>query len=318
MYHISPRKGCRVSSQEKLTYDPRNKRTYCLDHRTETSHKCPQAGAWAAARRKNSIGGGGNNKNASTTTTTTTTLKASVPESKCAATQCKTMINTSRNLGVHCTSCNRHYCLKHRFRDDHDCTNLTPLGARPSSSTTGTAINLNAEKARLAISKLKAWGSSSSSATRNKQQQSSSSSSSSAFSFKPSSKKPKPPNPITLLNDLKRTAKGDPHLSPEKRIYLHIEAASTSTKAEQQQKSTPLYFNKDWSIGRLLDSAAKSLQIPNVNNHGGGEDDRLRVYHVEGGRLLEFSEKLDDIVRNGNTLVLLRGVGPPQPDLIVL
>lgn len=209
------------------------------------------------------------------------------------------MINTSRNLGIHCTSCNRHYCLKHRFRDDHDCSKLTPLGARPS---TASNLNLNAERARLAISKLKAWGSSS---TRDKQ--------SSPFSFRAS--KPKTPNPITALNDLKRTAKGDSNLSHDKRIYLHIEAAS-STKAEQ--KSTPLYFNKDWSIGRLLDSAAKSLQIPNVNNHGGGEDDRLRVFHVEGGRLLEFGEKVDDVVRNGNTLVLLRGVGPPQPDLIVL
>jgi AN1-type zinc finger protein 1 len=36
----------------------------------------------------------------------------------------------------------------------------------------------------------------------------------------------------------------------------------------------------------------------------------LRVYHVEGGRLLEFSEKLGKSLQSGNTVVLLRGVGP--------
>ncbi|KAI9795018.1 MAG: hypothetical protein M1816_000038 [Peltula sp. TS41687] len=283
--------------------------TYCLDHRTETSHQCPKAGAWAAARRQNSIGGGGGGaKTSSSSSSSSSSNKPSLPESKCAATPCKTMINTSRNLGVHCSSCNRHYCLKHRFRDDHDCAKLIPLGARPSTTTT---LTNNAQKARLAIAKLKAWGSGSGSgsggSSRDKQ---------SPFSSLRASSKPKPPNPITALNELKRAAKGDPSLGPDKRIYLHVEAASVST--DTQPRSTPLYFNKDWSIGRLLDAAARSLQIPNVNNHGGGEDDRLRVFHVEGGRLLDFGETLNDVVRSGNTLVLLRGVGPPQPDLIDL
>ena len=66
----------------------------------------------------------------------------------------------------------------------------------------------------------------------------------------------------------------------------------------------------------MLDEAAKGLQIQNVNNRGGGEEEKLRVFHVEGGRLLEFGEKIGEGVVSGNTLVLLRGVGPAVPDLI--
>lgn len=62
-------------------------------------------------------------------------------------------------------------------------------------------------------------------------------------------------------------------------------------------------------MGRVLDVAAKGLQVQNLNNRGGGEEERLRVFHVEGGRLLEFGEKAGGSVRSGNTVVLLRGVG---------
>lgn len=65
----------------------------------------------------------------------------------------------------------------------------------------------------------------------------------------------------------------------------------------------------------MLDAAAKGLQVQNVNNRGGGEEDKLRIYHVEGGRMLDFGEKVGDVVGSGNTLVLLRGVGPVVTDL---
>jgi hypothetical protein len=65
-----------------------------------------------------------------------------------------------------------------------------------------------------------------------------------------------------------------------------------------------------------LDAAARSLQVENVNNQTTDEKDKLRVFHVEGGRLLEFNEKVGDALVSGNRIVLLRGVGPAVPDLI--
>jgi len=105
-------------------------------------------------------------------------------------------------------------------------------------------------------------------------------------------------------------AKGDEKVPAEKRIYLHVEAEAASTSSKLPKAE--LYFNNEWSVGRMLDDSAKRLQVANHNNMAQTEEDRLRVYHVEGGRLLEFSEKLNKGLVSGNTVVLLRGVGPRE------
>ena len=119
---------------------------------------------------------------------------------------------------------------------------------------------------------------------------------------------------IAEINALKRSAKGDEKIPTEKRIYIHVEASADTTTAKFP--TGKFFYSADWSVGRVLDTAARALQVENINNHGGGEEERLRIFHVEGGRLLDFSEKLGKVVATGNTIVLLRGVGPPIPDLI--
>jgi hypothetical protein len=129
--------------------------------------------------------------------------------------------------------------------------------------------------------------------------------------------KPKPSSPAARLiavNTLKKTAKGDPKLPPEKRVYMYVEAEAATTKSKLP--SGEFYYSREWVVGRVLDAAARSLQVENINNQGVEERDKLRVFHVEGGRLLEFSEKVGEAVASGNRLVLLRGVGPAVPDLI--
>lgn len=117
------------------------------------------------------------------------------------------------------------------------------------------------------------------------------------------------------LNALKKSAKGDSNLEMSKRFYLHVEASADTTKAKFP--TGDFYFDSSWSVGRILDDAARKLQVQNVNNRVEGEEERLRVFHVEGGRLLEFSDKIGKCqVSQGDTIVLLRGVGPPIPDLI--
>ena len=107
---------------------------------------------------------------------------------------------------------------------------------------------------------------------------------------------------------MKKNAKGDQKTPPEKRLYLYVEAEATTTTSKLPKGE--YWYNKEWSVGRMLDAAAKDLQVENVNNRGGGEEEMLRVFHVEQGRLLEFSEKAQDACVSGNTIVLLRGVGP--------
>lgn len=115
------------------------------------------------------------------------------------------------------------------------------------------------------------------------------------------------------LNALRKTAKGDEKIPMNKRVYVHVEAESNTTSSKLARGE--FWYSRDWSIGRILDAAAQGLQVQNVNNHGGGEEEKLRVYHVEGGRMLEFGEKAGNALGDGNTVVLLRGVGPVVRDL---
>lgn len=218
-------------------------------------------------------------------------------EKPCASPSCKTVVGTSLSTAVHCSTCRRDYCLKHRLKEDHDCKNLIPIGARAGKFDGET------EKARLAFGRLKAWGAAKK-----------------ADIVKTTERalpKPKPTSAaarLVAVNNLKKTAKGDDKLPPEKRIYIYVEAEAATTSAKFPTGS--FFYSKDWVIGRVLDAAAKSLQVENVNNQGMDERDKLRVFHVEGGRLLEFNEKLGNAIASGNKIVLLRGVGPAIPNLI--
>lgn len=114
------------------------------------------------------------------------------------------------------------------------------------------------------------------------------------------------------MSSLKRTAKGDAKIPIDKRVYLHIEAvAAGEGHVSPRVPRADAFYSSEWSVGKLLDAAAATLGVRNENNRGGGEKEMLRVFHIEGGRLLEFGEKLGvSGVKSGETLVLLRGVGP--------
>lgn len=259
-------------------------KTFCLDHRTESSHQCTHPGAWAERRRQANLArhAAGEGR----------TMHDLVSRKPCADPACKTTIGTSLVPGVHCQNCNRDYCLKHRLKEDHNCKNLVPIGAKVSDTTA-------TDRAKSALEKLKLWGSA-------KKEQ--------ASRVLP---KPKPSTAaarIVAVNNLKKTAKGDEKLSPEKRVYLYVEAEAETAKAKFPKGQ--FFYSKDWVIGRVLDAAAKSLQVQNINNQSSDERDKLRVFHVEGGRVLDFSEKVGASLVSGNTIVLLRGIGPPVPDLI--
>lgn len=115
---------------------------------------------------------------------------------------------------------------------------------------------------------------------------------------------------LARTTQLKKMAKGDASVPQDKRVYLYVEASADTTKAKYP--SGKFFYNKEWSVGRVLDMAAKALQVENVNNRGGGEEEKLRIFHVEGGRLLKFTEKIGTACVTGNMIVLLRGVGEPE------
>lgn len=249
---------------------------YCSDHRTEDGHRCPNKGAWAQRKRETNTSG---------ITLPTTEKPSLLTTQQCGSPVCKTFVNTSQNLGVHCSTCNRTYCLKHRFPEEHDCKNLTPLGARTSE----IAYREQKEKLKLGFGRLKSWG-------RAKQEE-----------IKP---KPKPASKaaqLAALNKLKQTATGDAKVPQEKRLYLHCSATDKVTK-DGKPKEAAMFFNSEWKVGRILDVVAAKLGVENLNNSAQVTDKILRVYHVESGEVLEFSEKVSQRMLSGNSVVLIRGL----------
>lgn len=272
--------------------------TFCLDHRSETAHRCPKAGEWARKRSELSQ---------SQSNITAGGRRLGDEEEKktpCAGKGCKIVTNTvGRNPGVKCETCRRTYCLNHRLKEDHDCKNLVPLGPAPR----GQAVADVQEKTRFAFSRLRAWGSS-------KKAEATAVTQEAVGRVLP---KPKPSSAaarVVAVNALKKSAKGDEKLAMEKRVYLYVEAEAATAKAKLPKGE--FFFSKDWVVGRVLDDAARRLGVENINNQSEDERDKLRVFHVEGGRLLEFGEKLGTAAQSGNTIVLLRGVGPAIPNLI--
>jgi hypothetical protein len=190
------------------------------------------------------------------------------------------------------------------MEEDHDCKNIIPLGARPQN-----ALQLQREQGIAAFKRLRAWAEE---RNKRKKDKDAEKSSGSGFSFFSKSKSTSASGTGSLpeLRELKRTAKGDASIPAQNRIYLHVEASADTTKSKYPTGN--FFYNKDWSVGKVLDAAAKALQVQNVNNRGGGEEDKLRVFHVEGGRLLNFSEKIGAHVKTSDMIVLLRGVGDPN------
>ncbi|KAL1975757.1 hypothetical protein VTN31DRAFT_4149 [Thermomyces dupontii] len=270
--------------------------TFCLQHRTEAAHECQKAGEWGRRRLEANI------KPTTTTTTTTTTTATSAAGKTgkpCAKESCKTRIDTATQPAVHCDKCNRSYCLAHRLPEEHACSTLKP--SQPTAAAT-THESSERETLRKIFERLKTSSSRflSSGNNNNKSSRNNTSTTSNSAASR-----------IAQLNQLRREAKGDPCIPPDRRIYLHVVGTANNGTADKPPEAK-LYFDTRWKVGRVLDDAARRLRVENLNNRVDGEAQRLRLFHVEGGRFLEFSEAIADGVANGNTIVMLRGAGAPR------
>ncbi|KAL1998936.1 hypothetical protein VTN02DRAFT_5319 [Thermoascus thermophilus] len=234
------------------------KGTFCLEHRTETAHHCTHAGEWARRRNAAASTNGSASPLASSASQKPTVYNAD----QCSHPSCRTLIDTLNDPGVHCQTCNRRYCLKHRLREEHDCAKLTPRGARPSASA-GGAGPAPKETLSAMFSRVRTWGKDKTSGL--------------------TAHKPRITT-VSQLHSMKRTAKGDAKIPADQRLYLHVVGTSESQRAEPP--AGDFFFDSRWKVGRVLDDAARKLGVENVNNRGGGEESRLRIFHVESGRVI--------------------------------
>lgn len=145
------------------------------------------------------------------------------------------------------------------------------------------------------FSRMRTWGKETHSATSN-------------FIPKPKVKPNSPAARIASVNAMRRSAKGDAGVPADKRLYLH--AVGTADTQAVEPPAGDFYFDSRWKVGRVLDDVARRLKVENLNNRGGGEEARLRIFHVESGDFLEFSDTIGGgKLKSGDTIVLLRGAG---------
>ncbi|KAK6533890.1 hypothetical protein TWF281_005235 [Arthrobotrys megalospora] len=186
-------------------------------------------------------------------------------------------------IGVRCPACRKQFCLPHRLPAQHDC--------KPVVTPAAATIQ---ERKQTALSKFKLWASSGSSKLKD-------------LKATPITQKQKSiAARMVEMNKLKKDAKGDEKIAQDKRVYLYAQAEGKSTSAKIPEGT--FFYNKEWSVGRVMDITAKNLQIPNLNNQSADDEKKLRVFHVESGRLLSFGEKIGDACGDANTIVLLRGI----------
>ena len=264
---------------------------FCLEHRTEDAHKCTSAGAWAerkrlAAASAPSIGQGRAVRD----------RFYIPPGSICAARDCQSEIGASLHTGVRCDQCRQAYCLKHRLREQHECVTRVEE-ARKARDKLGVEDALVTFKTRWT-----AWRANQKEKTK-----------------KLSFLKPTPSaasQRLKLMNEIKQKAKGDQKLPADKRVYLVVAAAEKNPKGIYPKEM--FFYSKDWVVGRMLDAAAKAMQVENVNNQTSEGKSRLQVFHVEGEKFLSFSDKLGTTLQNGHRVVITRGGIPPDEVISML
>ena len=217
---------------------------------------------------------------------------------RCGYNSCQTVLDNALHPGVACTGCQGVlYCLKHRHPSDHNCRNVT-IGL------VDTAVTTTEPKAKL-VSRLREWAKA--------RQQSNGTAKRSvlkAFGVKKGDDGQKGVAQKALeLGRLKKAAVGDEKLAETARVYVYAEASPLSLA---DLRCSPVrkecYFAKTASNGRVLDQVGRLLGEKNVNNQTENQDDRLRLFHVESGILLESSRQFGEIVKNGDTVVLIRGL----------
>ena len=104
------------------------------------------------------------------------------------------------------------------------------------------------------------------------------------------------------LQRLKNTAKGEPGVPVEKRIYVYI------APQEKQEHRVAYWIDATWSIGRTLDAVAKRLGI--VNENARTQDEARKLHLLCDGLVLEPSQGTGKRIKDGDCIIIFRGTRP--------
>ncbi|KAI8853879.1 hypothetical protein BC829DRAFT_381545 [Chytridium lagenaria] len=194
---------------------------------------------------------------------------------ECEAANC----GAKEKITSQCTSCGKSFCLKHRHAPDHNCDGVKRQEEAAAQNRENIKEYLNQRFP----------------------------STSASHSAAPSAKRPTKVNPKIELMKMRSKAKGDANVSQENRVYIRVYLP----QPESKEDSMPLFFHKDWSVGRLVDKIASIANLENVNNKAVAEK-MLSLHQYETGDVLAMSSTLNELVSanildNGSSIILRRG-----------
>ncbi|KAI8817092.1 uncharacterized protein EV422DRAFT_264373 [Fimicolochytrium jonesii] len=233
---------------------------FCLEHRTPSSHACAK---WTEKDKHLPVCPLCSNILSSTPGVSDTDILNAHQSSKCTTHITPTKPSEKITCGMHgcgkrelwgvkCRKCSHAFCLQHRHPSAHACTVL----ARELTVKKEKDDALAGVTGTKRTGGTKVGGASDASGKKTKL------------------------SPAVELMRLKMHAKGDASIPVPSRTYLSI----TSTTEPALSTPTPMFFHKDWTVGRCVDYIASALKITNVNNTGNRES-LLALYDAEGRRL---------------------------------
>ncbi|XP_066927714.1 AN1-type zinc finger protein 1-like [Clytia hemisphaerica] len=162
---------------------------------------------------------------------------------------------------ITCDKCIEQFCLKHRLPGDHECKQMT---LSKKSEYDGLTAKEKVEKITgksLVTEKTSGRVGKKSTKTSNK----------------------------VLEMKLKMKAKGENSIPIPERIYFEVKFNIESCKT----KSLPLFFSKEYTIGRIIDLIAKYAKLLNQNHVSTAP--KLRLY-VEDGVYFPVDSKLKNLL----------------------
>ncbi|KAG9298317.1 hypothetical protein G9A89_002805 [Geosiphon pyriformis] len=209
---------------------------------------------------------------------------------KCIWSDCRSITEASRGENsfviVVCDGCGGIFCLKHRYPAAHNCASLNVTAeAKAKRRENADIIIAEYRKASEARSLLNSTSNPISITTTK-----------SASTIKPKKKGSK----LIEVMKMKSKAQGEASIPQDARIYV-----SVSFPRDYKILAKPLFFNKNWTIGKVLDQIAVSVKIRNVNNQLTPDNlEYLVLLNKETGEILEMARKFGDLVESGAEILL--------------
>ncbi|KAK9767977.1 hypothetical protein K7432_001747 [Basidiobolus ranarum] len=175
------------------------------------------------------------------------------------------------SLCLYCTSV---YCLKHRHAADHECSSKEDNAnkAQEKRKNIQDLISKNIKK----------------------------STSTTSTTSVPS--KPRKKSPVVELMRMKGKAKGDNEVPQALRFYLKC-----FLPIESKTPPVVMFFDKNWSLGKVLDKVTSAAKVTNMNNRVQDPAQKLHIFLQRTGEKLPITESLLSLegqVFNGDTLVI--------------